>query len=76
MIYENDYWQNSLCCEGLYLHDFQIIEVLKDGVIEICNRCHQKEFFKDDDKTYLASHIRQVIQPNHIRYNHEYAPSD
>lgn len=69
---KDDYWQNSLCLEELYLHDFQILEVHKEGIVEICSRCHLKEFFKDDNRTYLASHIKQVLQPNNIRYIHEH----
>lgn len=72
MEYENDYWQNSLCLEGRYLHDYLITEVLKDGVIEICDKCHKKQFFKDENRSYLASHIKQVLQPNQSRFNHEH----
>lgn len=71
MDYKDDYWQDSLCLESRYLHDFQILEVHKDGLTEVCIRCHEKQFFKDDNRSYLASHIRQVLQPNHIRYSHE-----
>ena len=75
MDYKNDYWQNSLCLDELYLHDFQIIEVTKDGTIEICSKCHEKRFFKDENKSYLASHIRSIIQPTDVRYSHEHAPT-
>ncbi len=74
--YLDDYWQNSLCLESRYLHDFVISEVFQEGVVEICARCHTKKFFRDENREYLSYHIKQVLQPNHPRYTHEYASNN
>ena len=68
-------YQNSYCLPG-YLHDFQIIDIHPTGSNEICTRCHKKQFFKEHNRTYLASHIRLALQPSHNLFLHEYATSN
>ena len=64
-------YQNSYCLPG-YLHDFQIVDFQSAGTNEICQRCHKKQFFKDHNRTYLASHIRLALQPSHKLFFNEY----
>ncbi len=67
--------ENSLCLEGLYYHDFRIAEVIELGVVEICTKCHQREFFyhKTSNHEYLSYHLRQALSPAHNRFQKEYA---
>ena len=70
MTYDKLY-QNSYCLSG-YLHDFQIVDIIPQGSIEICLRCHKKMFFKDNNRIYLSHHLRLAIQPSHNLFAHEY----
>ncbi len=65
-------YQNSKCLSG-YLHDFELKDIHRDGAVEICNRCHEKRFFKDHNRTYLSYHLRLAIQPSHPRFTKEYS---
>lgn len=68
-------FQNSYCYEN-YLHDFDIISVYENGVIEICSRCHIKKFFRDSNRDYLSYHIKQILGPSNPRFKHENASTN
>lgn len=72
MDWEHEQYQNSLCLEGLYLHEYEMIETLPNGMLEICRKCKDKRFFKDNNKEYLSYHLRSLLQPNHPRFSKEY----
>ena len=71
---KNPLWLNSLCCNGLWLHDYEITDRLENGVVEVCGRCRNRKFFNNNitNFEYLSHHLRQAIQKNNIRYKREY----
>lgn len=64
-------------CINSYLHRFNIKQAFAEGVVEICDICGQKEFFKIvndrvDNINYLAYHARQALPPQNPLFIHEY----
>lgn len=74
MDYEHDYYLNSLCSEGLWLHDYQIVKTYEDCVVERCEKCKNRQIFKikGSNKRYLSYHIRPSLQPRQKRFSKEY----
>ena len=70
---KNPLWLNSLCCRGLWLHDYDITEMLDNGVIEVCKRCRKRIYFPNNTPNYqyLSHHLKQALQSNNIRYLRE-----
>lgn len=71
-----DLFSESYCLNG-YLHRYIIQEQFTDGVIEMCQICKDRYFFKVvdgriDNNEYLNKHGRQVLLPQHPLYKHEY----
>lgn len=66
-------WQNSEC-DGGYLHDYRITQVISLGVVERCRLCGDQQFFPHDvpNHIYLSYHIRSALQQDDPRYEHEY----
>lgn len=66
--------ENSECLCG-FLHDFQQHIVYSTGVVEICTRCKEKKWFRNEipNHIYLSYHLRSILKPNDKRYNKEYA---
>lgn len=75
MDYTDDYYMNSLCSSGLWLHDYQIVRVYEDCVIEQCTRCKDRQIFKNNgsNRRYLSYHIKQTLQPHMKRFRKEYS---
>lgn len=57
----------------MWLHDYNITEMLENGVIEVCSRCRKRKFFHNSitNYEYLSHHLKQAIQPTNIRFNRE-----
>ena len=74
MNYEDDYYQNSLCLEGLWLHDYYIVKEYQNGSLERCRKCRDSKFFKNNgsNKYYLSYHIRSCLRPDQKRFKKEY----
>ena len=73
---EDSFWGQSECLNS-YLHRFKIQDQFEDGVVEMCEICGQREFFKVvdgrvDNVNYLSFHARQALPPQHPRFIHEY----
>jgi hypothetical protein len=68
-------------CKASWLHKFEIIGQYYNGVMERCERCSKKKFFRVDDtgrtnnRIYLSYHIRQALYPSHRLFAHEYPDS-
>ncbi len=76
MINRHSFWQNSQC-QNSYLHRFTIVEEYDSGVLEVCDICHMRKFFKIIDnkvnnQEYMSYHIRQALPQFHPFYDHEY----
>jgi hypothetical protein len=65
---------NSQCVNG-FLHDFQIKMYYPDGLLEVCEKCHHKQLFRNDipNQKYLLAHQRMALQKWMPRYQKEYA---
>ena len=65
--------KRSKCQKG-FLHRWQIVQMFSQGAKERCDICGQGKFFKKDipNRTYLAFHNRQALQPNQKQFLHEY----
>lgn len=79
---KHNFWQNSQCI-GQYLHRFEIKENYPEGVLEVCEICHKRKFFRliegrISNAEYMSYHIRQSLLPFHPYYDHErnYDPLD
>lgn len=64
-------------CLGSWLHRFNIVEEFDNGVMEVCEICHRKKFFKlidgkVDNLNYMDWHIRQALPSQHPIYSHEH----
>lgn len=68
--------ENSLCLGDLY-HDYQIVRTMSDGVVEMCSRCRDKQFFRNNTNNfyYLSFHLRSLLQERDARFKREYAPN-
>lgn len=73
--FSDDYYQNSLCSEGLWLHDYRIIKTYDHGVIERCEKCKDRKYFriKESNRNYLSYHIRSGLRPEQKRFSKEYS---
>ena len=62
------------CCDGYWLHEYHIYQTLNNGVIEICEKCKDKQFFheKTPNLVYLEAHKRSALQPHNKEFQHEY----
>lgn len=68
-------YQNSLCCDGKWLHKWEQLELIKDGSLERCERCGLKMHFPTDKRAnnyYLSFHIREILRANESRFKKEY----
>ena len=72
--FEDDYYLNSLCLEGLWLHDFDIIKHDEEIVVEMCSRCKMRQQFKTNgsNRHYLSYHVKQSLQPYQNRFYKHY----
>lgn len=72
---EDKLWQNSECCGGAWLHNYQITRVFPDGVEEVCVRCRDIQFFRENisNYEYLSYHLRMALQKDNPRFQYEYA---
>jgi len=66
---------NSECRISGWLHDYRIVKTLPDGVIEVCQRCRDKQYFRNNtpNTVYLSYHNRPALQRQHSRFFKEYA---
>lgn len=74
MDYEHSYYLNSLCGDGIYLHDYQIVKTYDHGVIERCSKCKDRKYFsnKGSSRRYLSYHIKSALQPHQHYFNRSY----
>lgn len=75
MITKHSFWQNSECTNQ-YLHRFSIKEEYEQGVLEVCEICGMKKFFrliegKLNNAEYMSYHLRQSLPDFHPYYYHE-----
>ena len=70
----DDFFLNSLCCEGLWLHNYMIVKTYNDCVVEECIRCKDRQVFKNNgtNKHYGSYHMRSMLQPYQNRFHKEY----
>lgn len=73
---KHNFFQNSMCLNQ-YLHRFNIIAEYEDGVLEVCEICHLKKFFKVmdgkvDNQQYMSYHVRQALPSFHEYFDHEH----
>lgn len=72
------YYQNSQCHRA-WLHDFAPLMDNSEIYVEVCKRCHLKNFYRKDprgkinNRRYVAYHIKEVLQPFNKLFNHEHA---
>jgi len=64
-------------CKNKYLHRFEIVEEYEEGVLEVCEICKKKKFFKlidgrPDNLSYMDYHIRNALPAQHPYYFHEH----
>lgn len=71
---EDKLWQHSECCDGLWLHDYQITRIFPNGVEEVCTRCRDIKFFRNDvpNSEYLSYHLKMALQKDNPRFAYEY----
>lgn len=70
------YWQNSYC-RGGFLHRYEIVQEFPEGILEMCEICKDRKFFKlvngqTDNLKYISYHIRQALPPTHKQFIKEY----
>lgn len=56
------------------MHNYHIVKTFPNGVIEICQRCRDKQYFKNNTPNYiyLSFHLRSMLQKWHPRFHKEY----
>ncbi len=64
-------------CRNSWLHRFNIVNQYEEGVMEICEICRTKRFFrvvqgKVNNMEYMRYHMRQALRPEHPLFYHEY----
>lgn len=64
-------------CQNGYLHRYIIDREWSDGVTEICEICHDVQFYKVIDErvdniAYLEHHERDILMPIDRQYANEY----
>lgn len=72
----NSFFEYSYCCNS-YLHRFEIKEEYEEGVLEVCEICHKRKFFKLidgllDNKAYMSWHIKSILPQQHPFYEHQH----
>jgi hypothetical protein len=70
------YWGMSECGNS-FLHRFNIIEQYPECVVEVCEICGQKAYFKTingkcNNFDYLDHHLRQALFKAHPQYYREW----
>ena len=75
MVNKHSFWQNSWC-RNSYLHRFNIKEEYDNGVIEVCEICGMKKFFKVIDgkvsnQEYMSYHLKQALPAFHPLYTRQ-----
>lgn len=72
--YDDDIYLNSLCMEGTFLHNYEIVKTYDHGVIEKCSKCKDRKYFSNNgsNKRYLSYHVRQSLQPYQHFFYKEY----
>ena len=71
-----DLFSESYCLNG-YLHRYKLAEQYTDGVVEMCEVCKDRYFFRVvdgriDNNEYLSKHARQALMKQHPLFSHEY----
>jgi hypothetical protein len=61
----------------MWLHKFETARQWEDCIEEVCVRCHERVYHKIvdervDNRNYVSYHAREVLQPNHPLFLHEY----
>lgn len=69
------FWQNSMC-KNSYLHRFNIVEQYEEGVLEVCEICFKRKFFKVldgkvDNVEYMSFHLKQSLPAHHPLYERQ-----
>ena len=64
---------NSECCNG-FMHDYEIKEYYPIGLLEVCSKCKDKQFFKNNipNHIYLSYHLRVMLNKTNPRFYKEY----
>lgn len=70
------FFQNSTC-RNSYMHRFNIVGEYPEGVMEVCQICGTKKFFKIVDgkvnnSGYMSWHQRQGFNPIHPLFSREF----
>lgn len=73
---KHKFFQNSYCKAG-YLHRFEIKEEYPEGVLEVCEICFTRKYFKVvdgllDNQSYMSYHLKQVMPINHPMYSRQH----
>lgn len=76
MILKHNFYQNSYC-KNSFLHRFNIEEEYDNGVLEICEICFMKKFFKIlggkvDNREYMSYHLKQALPQHHPLYSRQH----
>lgn len=72
-----NYYQNSQCHRA-WLHDFHPLTNNAEIYVEVCKRCHLKNFFRKDpvgrinNRRYVSFHIKEILQPFNKLFPHEH----
>ncbi len=77
MIVKHNFYQNSQCLNS-YLHRFEVKREYPQGVLEVCEICHKRMFFKIiddkvDNQNYMSYHIHNALPPFHPMYERDNA---
>lgn len=69
-------WNNSKCINQ-WFHRFKIVFQIPQGVLEQCEICHKRKFFKmvqgrTNNMEYIAYHNRQCLPREHNNFKREY----
>lgn len=70
------FYQNSYCRNG-YLHRFEIQEENEEGVLEVCEICYMRKFFRAingevNNQDYMSYHLKQVLPFDHPMYSRQH----
>ena len=73
---KHNFFQNSECRNG-YLHRFNIEEEYPEGVLEVCEICFLRKFFRVmdnqlDNQEYMSWHVRNALPVDHELFLHEF----
>lgn len=66
--------KNKSECASGFLHDYRIVKVFPNGMLEVCLKCRDKQYFKNNtpNHVYLSYHMRSALQKDHPRFQKEY----